>query len=137
LSSGGHRNHDSAELELDPPIVRSPSPREAGGPIRTHSKHVKSLPNASDYGSISNKPRRWSEEQEMELAGSLTDKYGFKDGGLIKKTMSVEYEGTVHHLVSYFTIEDVMLNRLPQPSQDPRLANLVIGDDLLNRTNFF
>jgi hypothetical protein len=133
LSSVGHRNH----LPLDSPsLVRSPSQREAGGPNRAHSKEVQSESSkTSDKDSIHDKPRRWSEEQEIELAGSLA-KNGFKEGGLIKKTMSVEYEGAVHHLVSYFTIDDVMLNRLPRPSQDPRVANLVIGDDLLNRTNF-
>ena len=129
---------DSPEQHKNLSPVRSPSPRDAGGPIRSHTKKVKSdsSSNASDNGSISNKPRRWSEEQEKELAGSLTDSYGFKDGGLIKKTMSVEYEGTVHHLVSYYTIDDVMLSRLPQPSQDQRLAELVIGSDLMTRTNF-
>jgi Gti1/Pac2 family transcription factor len=145
LSNGGQRagsdqpGIDSPErLKSDLTPVRTPSPREAGGPIRSHSKKVKSdsSSNASDNGSISNKPRRWSEEQEKELAGSLTDSYGFKEGGLIKKTMSVEYEGTVHHLVSYYTIDDVMLSRLPQPSQDPRLADLPIGSDLMTRTNF-
>jgi Gti1/Pac2 family transcription factor len=65
-----------------------------------------------------------------------TDSYGFKDGGLIKKTMSVEYEGMIHHLVAYYTIDDVMLKRLPSPMSDPRLANLEIGSDLMNRTNF-
>lgn len=147
LSNGGQRD-GSDHPELDSPEriksdispVRSPSPREAGGPIRTHAKKIKSdsSSNASDNGSVpaSGKPRRWSEEQEKELAGSLTDSYGFKEGGLIKKTMSVEYEGSVHHLVSYYTIDDVMLSRLPLASQDPRLADLVIGSDLMTRTNF-
>jgi hypothetical protein len=144
--SNGHQRAGSDNPELDSPDrlknnlspARSPSPREAGGPIRTHSKKIKSdsSSNASDNGSIINKPRKWSEEQEKELAGSLTDSYGFKDGGLIKKTMSVEYEGTVHHLVSYYTIDDVMLSRLPSPSQDQRLADLAIGGDLMTRTNF-
>jgi Gti1/Pac2 family transcription factor len=141
-SNGGVRSGsdmDSPErLKQDLSPDRSPSPREAGGPIRSHSKKVKTdtSSNASENGSSSNKPRRWSEEQEKELAGSLTDSYGFKDGGLIKKTMSVEYEGTVHHLVSYYTIDDVMLHRLVTPHQDARLADLTIGNDLMTRTNF-
>lgn len=136
--SGSDHPESPERLKSDLSDDRSPSPREAGGPIRTHSKKLKgdSSSNASDNGSVNAKPRRWSEEQEKELAGSLTDSYGFKEGGLIKKTMSVEYEGTVHHLVSYYTIDDVMLNRLPLPSQDPRLADLVIGSDLMTRTNF-
>ena len=146
MSNGGHDGSDHPELDSPERLKsdlspgRSPSPREAGGPIRSHSKKVKSdsSSNASENGSIghSNKQRRWSEEQEKELAGSLTDSYGFKDGGLIKKTMSVEYEGSVHHLVSYYTIDDVMLSRLACPSTDPRLADLDIGQDLMTRTNF-
>ena len=148
LSNGGsrpssdHPEFDSPErIKTDgSPGGRSPSPHAAGGPIRAHSKKIKSdsSSNASDNGSVgaTAKPRRWSEEQEKELAGSLTDSYGFKDGGLIKKTMSIEYEGSVHHLVSYYTIDDVMLSRLPSPSQDPRLQELVVGSDLMTRTNF-
>ena len=149
LSNGGPRT-GSEHGEIDSPDrikndlspERSPSPpREAGGPIRTHVKKIKndSSSGDSENGSVaagSGKPRRWSEEQEKELAGSLTDSYGFKEGGLIKKTMSVEYEGSVHHLVSYYTIDDVMLSRLPIASNDPRLANLEIGSDLMTRTNF-
>ena len=134
LSNGGPRsssdpNLDSPErIKNDLSPDRSPSPREAGGPIRTHAKKIKndSSSGDSENGSVAannGKPRRWSEEQEKELAGSLTDSYGFKEGGLIKKTMSVEYEGSVHHLVSYYTIDDVMLSRLPVASNDPRLAN--------------
>ena len=111
---------------------QSPRPREAGGPIRSHQEYIKS--NSASH--VTGKLQPWTEEQEKELAGSLTDSYGFKEVGLIKKTISVEYEGTVHHLVSYYTIDDVMLSRLPTPSQDPRLADLVIGIDLLTRTNF-
>jgi len=146
LSNGGRAGSDHPELDSPERLKsdlspgRSPSPREAGGPIRSHSKKIKSdsSSNASDNGSIghNNKQRRWSEEQEKELAGSLTDSYGFKEGGLIKKTMSVEYEGSVHHLVSYYTIDDVMLSRLAAPSNDPRLAELDIGQDLMTRTNF-
>ena len=122
--------------ELSP--GESPSPREAGGPIRSHSRKTKheSSSNASDNGSNVDPDMKWSAEAEKELAGSLTDSYGFKQNGLIKKTISVEYEGTIHHLVSYYTIADVMLSRLPSPNTDPRIRDLVIGGDLLTRANF-
>ena len=147
LSNGGPRsssdhNLDSPErLKNDLLPDRSPSPHETGGPIRTHAKKIKSDSSSGDSenGSVAGnpgKPRRWSEDQEKELAGSLTDSYGFKEGGLIKKTMSVEYEGSVHQLVSYYTIDDVMLSRLSIVSNDPRLADLTIGRDLMTRTNF-
>jgi hypothetical protein len=32
------------------------------------------------------------------LVGSLVDSYGFKDSGLVKKTMSVTVLGVTHHL---------------------------------------
>jgi len=143
LSSEGRPG--SAHLEDSPPGLKkelspgeSPSPREAGGPIRSHSKKSKheSSSNASDNGSNVDPEMKWPAEAEKELAGSLTDSYGFKQNGLIKKTISVEYESTVHHLVSYYTIADVMMSRLPSPTRDPRFEGLVVGGDLLTRANF-
>ena len=93
LSNSSYPNLDRRERMnngLSPD--RSVLPHEAGGPIRTHAK-IKSDSSSGDSKNRSvivndGKPRRWSEEQEKELAGSLTDSYGFKEGGLIKKTMS-------------------------------------------------
>lgn len=124
----GDSNRMKTELSDD----RSPSLRAAGGPILGHKIKTDSSSNRENGSERKSKP--WSDEQEKELAGSLTDSYGVKEGGLIKKTMSVEYNGTVHRLVSYFTIEDLILSRLPATSSDPRLADLQIGSDLI-RTN--
>ena len=54
---------------------------------------------------------------------------GCEDHSLIKKTFSAERDGTVHHLLSYYTTEYVKMNRLRTPSCDPTLAILVIAKD--------
>jgi len=45
-------------------------------------------------------------DEQRRILGSLVDSYGFKDGGLVKKTMSIKYKGTTHHIISYYSIED-------------------------------
>ncbi|TKA76862.1 hypothetical protein B0A49_02949 [Cryomyces minteri] len=75
-------------------------------------------------------------EYERQLIGSLVDSYGFKPNGLVKKTMSVAINGVSHHLVSYYTVSDVRNNKLQKPSEDPRLANLQIRQELFEKQNF-
>ena len=75
-------------------------------------------------------------ENERALIGSLVDSYGFKEGGLVKKTMSVTVHGVQHHLVSYYKIEDALDGTLSPPSKDPRLANVEPRPDLIARQNF-
>lgn len=64
------------------------------------------------------------DEGRRALLGSLIESYIFKEGGLMKKTISIEFNDTSHHLVSYYSYEDASNGRLPTPSQDPRLCNL-------------
>lgn len=75
-------------------------------------------------------------ETERALIGSLVDSYGFKEGGLVKKTMSVNVHGVHHHLVSYYRIEDALSEDLKPPSLDHRLARLDPRADLIARQNF-
>ena len=75
-------------------------------------------------------------ENERALIGSLVDSYGFKEGGLVKKTMSVTVHGVQHHLVSYYKIEDALDGTLTPPSKDPRLASTEPRPDLIARQNF-
>ncbi|KAK9248230.1 Gti1/Pac2 family-domain-containing protein [Lipomyces tetrasporus] len=75
-------------------------------------------------------------EAERALVGSLVDSYGFKDGGLIKKTMSVLINGSPHHLVSYYKPEDVMQGNFSTPSTNPLLRDLAISPELTQRQNF-
>ncbi|KAI8148331.1 Gti1/Pac2 family-domain-containing protein [Fennellomyces sp. T-0311] len=74
--------------------------------------------------------------RERALVGSLTTSYNFKKGGLIKKTMSIVVNGSPQHLISYYTKEDVLNNRLQTPSSIPELASLEISPDLLLRQSF-
>ncbi|KAK9474110.1 Gti1/Pac2 family-domain-containing protein [Dipodascopsis tothii] len=75
-------------------------------------------------------------EAERALVGSLVDSYGFKDGGLIKKTMSVNIEGVPHHLVSYYRPEDVLHGSFSTPSTNPVLRDLPISPELTQRQHF-
>lgn len=75
-------------------------------------------------------------EMERQLIGSLVDSYGFRANGLVKKTMSISLNGVSHHLVSYYTVEDVKQRKLSRPLTDTRLAGLTIRGDLFLKQNF-
>ena len=77
-----------------------------------------------------------SKETERSLIGSLVDSYGFKEEGLVKKTVSVTVGGVSHHLVSYYTVADVTNNKLTTPSNDPRFQHTVPRADLTTKQNF-
>ncbi len=75
-------------------------------------------------------------ETERSLIGSLVDSYGFKEGGLVKKTMSVNVNGVHHHLVSYYKVDDVLNHALEVPSQNSALRELRPRPELTSRQNF-
>jgi hypothetical protein len=50
--------------------------------------------------------------------------------------MSVSVNGYAQHMVSYYTIEDVLSGRLRCPSTVPELASLEISPDYLHKQNF-
>ncbi|CAG8981614.1 hypothetical protein HYALB_00009493 [Hymenoscyphus albidus] len=77
-----------------------------------------------------------SKETERSLIGSLVDSYGFKEEGLVKKTVSVTVGGVSHHLVSYYTVADVMNNKLNTPSKDHRFSHIIPRSDLITKQNF-
>ncbi|KAI9314863.1 Gti1/Pac2 family-domain-containing protein [Dichotomocladium elegans] len=76
------------------------------------------------------------QQLDRRLVGSLSDSYKFRKNGLIKKTMSIVVNGVSQHLISYYTPQDVMNNRLRTPSSVPELASLEISLELLARQNF-
>ncbi|ROW12106.1 hypothetical protein VMCG_00048 [Cytospora schulzeri] len=70
------------------------------------------------------------------LLGSLIDSYNFKAGGLMKKTISIDFNGTSHHLVSYYSFEDGYNGRLSTPSRDPWLSTLLPRLALMTNQDF-
>jgi hypothetical protein len=70
-------------------------------------------------------------DQQRRYCGSLIDSYEFKEGGLMKKTISVKYQGTHHHIISYYSLEDVVSGKLKRPYQDPKLADIHPRAELL------
>ncbi|KAI9697926.1 MAG: hypothetical protein M1836_004278 [Candelina mexicana] len=75
-------------------------------------------------------------DTERALIGSLVDSYGFKDDGLVKKTMSVNVQGVHHHLVSYYKTAHALSGQLREPSKDPALSNMKPRTELTSRQNF-
>ncbi|KAG9659498.1 hypothetical protein KCU95_g19745, partial [Aureobasidium melanogenum] len=75
-------------------------------------------------------------EVERQLIGSLVDSYGFRPNGLVKKTMSISLNGVSHHLVSYYTVEDVKQRKLQRPLTDSRLNGIAIRPELYLKQNF-
>lgn len=73
---------------------------------------------------------------DRSLVGSLVDSYGFKKDGLIKKTISIVYNGENLHLVSYYKPEDVLAGHFQQPSKSPTLKTISISHDLISRQHF-
>ncbi|KAF1915456.1 Gti1/Pac2 family-domain-containing protein [Ampelomyces quisqualis] len=71
-------------------------------------------------------------DQQRRFCGSLIDSYEFKEGGLMKKTISVKYQGTHHHVISYYSLEDVVSGKLKRPYQDEKLADLQPRPELLS-----
>ncbi|KAK1149868.1 Global transcription regulator sge1 [Aspergillus melleus] len=75
-------------------------------------------------------------DMERALVGSLVDSYGFKDSGLVKKTMSVTVSGVTHHLVSYYSMEDVMRASLNPPSNCAELRYIRPRMELTQKQSF-
>jgi hypothetical protein len=71
-------------------------------------------------------------DQQRRFCGSLIDSYEFKEGGLMKKTISVKYQGTHHHVISYYSLEDVVSGKLKRPCQDAKLSDIHPRPELLN-----
>ncbi|KAH9817999.1 Gti1/Pac2 family-domain-containing protein [Melampsora americana] len=77
-------------------------------------------------------PKSLSRDVERSLVGSLTTTYKFKEGGLVKKTISLDGM----HMISYYKVEDVIAGRLRTPSSHPENLRLPISDELLKAQNF-
>ncbi|KAH0543359.1 hypothetical protein FGG08_002315 [Glutinoglossum americanum] len=82
------------------------------------------------------KSETFDKETERSLIGSLVDSYGFREGGLVKKTMSVNVNGVHHHLVSYYKVEDVLGGLLDTPSISNALRYIKPRLELTSKQNF-
>lgn len=77
-----------------------------------------------------------SKDQERSLIGSLVDSYPFKIDGLVKKTISISYQGVPHHLVSYYNVDDVTSGKLNTPTNTPELQHITPRSELFLSQNF-
>ncbi|KAK5282203.1 Global transcription regulator sge1 [Exophiala xenobiotica] len=75
-------------------------------------------------------------EIERQLIGPLVDSYEFKQGGLVKKSISVTVQGVTNHLISYYHVNDVMSNRLRTPTQIENLRYILPRTELISQQNF-
>ncbi|KAI5457907.1 Gti1/Pac2 family-domain-containing protein [Mariannaea sp. PMI_226] len=81
-------------------------------------------------------PNANGKDTERALIGSLIDSYPFKNDGLVKKTISVTYQGVPHHLVSYYNVNDVISGRLSSPTKHPALRQIIPRTELITSQNF-
>jgi hypothetical protein len=75
-------------------------------------------------------------DQQRMLTGTLTNSYDFKHDGLVKKSITVKFDGRGIHLISYYNLQHVLSGELLQPCQYPDLANTVIIDGLTRSPTF-
>ncbi|KAJ3499618.1 hypothetical protein NLG97_g186 [Lecanicillium saksenae] len=81
-------------------------------------------------------PASVNKDQERSLIGSLVDSYPFKPEGLVKKTISICYQGVPHHLVSYYNVDDVVSGKLQTPTSVLGLQNITPRTELFLSQNF-
>lgn len=105
-----------------------------GEPYPRHDSNGQGYSPTSPTGPFGDRPHQ--SELERALVGSLVDSYGFKDSGLVKKTMSVTVMGVTHHLVSYYSVDDVMRGVLNPPSMVESLRYIRPRVDLTQKQSF-
>ncbi|BCR88976.1 camp independent regulatory protein [Aspergillus chevalieri] len=115
---------------------RPAPPSRPGEPYPRHDSTAQSYsPSPSSSGPFGG-DRTHQSEVERALVGSLVDSYGFKDSGLVKKTMSVTVAGVTHHLVSYYSVDDVMRGVLSPPSMVESLRCIRPRMELTQKQSF-
>ncbi|KAM5342867.1 hypothetical protein ACJ41O_013833 [Fusarium nematophilum] len=75
-------------------------------------------------------------DAERALIGSLIDTFLFKPQGLVKKTISVTVQGILHHLVSYYSIDDAKSGRLMTPTKHHILGYTIPRPELTMSQKF-
>lgn len=121
--------------------AKKPSSKKQGAAknetARNHAMMSAVMGNGNVNGNspLTDKQQRQQEELRL-LVGSLIDSYSFKMDGLVKKTISITWQGVSHHMVSYYSCEDVMNNRLNTPSTDPKIRHIQPRSQLYTGQNF-
>ncbi|PNY23493.1 Global transcription regulator sge1 [Tolypocladium capitatum] len=126
--------------ELDKPFAPGEKKRalkkKRSSPAGGISKNDGASRSSSMVGNYVSCGLEMGKETERSLIGSLTDSYEFKHSGLVKKTISITHRGVPHHLVSYYSVDDVISGRLVTPSKDAKLRNVVPQIELMTAQNF-
>ncbi|CAG7979944.1 unnamed protein product [Penicillium salamii] len=116
--------------------TRRPAPAgRPGDPSSQQHGSQGSFPTSLGLGPLTDRSSHLA-ELERGMVGSLLDSYDFKDSGLVKKTMSVTVSGVTHHLVSYYSMHDVVFRRLNQPSMDASLCFSRPRNELIQEQSF-
>jgi hypothetical protein len=111
-------NHDS---QLDSTTAASFNPSKL--PIRTTMEF--GLPSVEQ-----------NKEFDRSLVGSPVDSYGFREDGLVKKTIIIKIEDRTHHMISYYRANDVNGGRLARPTLSEQFASIKIRAGLYLKQNF-
>ncbi|KAK0711149.1 Gti1/Pac2 family-domain-containing protein [Lasiosphaeris hirsuta] len=123
--------------ELDrafPPGEKKKAMKKKAGTRGGVSKDIRasSHSNGDSYSSMSSPNPAAQSEIDRTLIGSLVDSYAFKEDGLIKKTISIQYNEITHHMVSYYRMSDVKNGLLKQVTDDPLFNGIYPRADLTN-----
>ncbi|EEB09698.1 gluconate transporter inducer Gti1 [Schizosaccharomyces japonicus yFS275] len=59
-----------------------------------------------------------------------------KADGLVKKTITISLFGRPHHLISYYSVNDVAIGKLRSPSELPQFQDIKVSTELLQGSNF-
>ncbi|SPJ90356.1 uncharacterized protein FTOL_13237 [Fusarium torulosum] len=104
-------------------------------PRRPHDRERQGMIKSGNVSSVRLTASR-RKGSERALIGTLVDSYTFKNNGLVKKTISVSFQGVPHHLVSYYNVNDVMSGRLTTPTKHPNLRNVIRRAELMLSQKF-
>ncbi|EPX71340.1 gluconate transporter inducer Gti1 [Schizosaccharomyces octosporus yFS286] len=119
-----------------PATSNPPAPLQPQYPMKRRLSVPSSTSTSLSNGFPVNSALSYLHDSERALVGSLNDAYSFKEGGLVKKTISLTINGQLHHLISYYTAEDVLSGKLKTPSSMPLFRQLPISPELLESKNF-
>lgn len=125
--------------ELDEPTTPSEQNRafkqsqHSLGGIRRHHTATSTLASSPPVNMLI--PREEQGSLGKVSIGSGDYSNNLKAGGLIKKTISVTIHGVIHHLVSYYSVDDILNNSLPRPSHNRLFQHTMPRSELFQEPN--